>query len=149
MNTIATVWLADDDEDDCLVFEDVLAELPHPPKLTCVKNGQILMDELHATAVLPDILFLDLNMPIKDGISVLEDIKRDSRLNVLPVVMLSTSAQPAALDKAFALGARCFVRKPDTFGALKTILEKIFALDLSQAPAHTRHDFFIHQELYL
>lgn len=145
MYTITTVWLADDDEDDCLVFRDVLTELPHPPHLTCVKNGQILLDRLQANAVLPDILFLDLNMPIKDGLSALEDIKRDNRLKSLPVVMLSTSAQPAALEKAFALGALCFVKKPDTFAALKAILEKIFALGLHQFPTNVNHDFLIHQ----
>lgn len=139
MNKIATVWLADDDEDDCLVFGDVLAELQHPPLLTCARNGQDLLDQLHASSALPDIIFLDVNMPLRDGISALADIKRDARLKELPVIMLSTSAQQAALERAFTLGARGFVKKPDTFGSLKAILEKVFEFDLHQRPVDVKH----------
>ena len=90
------IYIADDDDDDCLLFGDVLRELEGQTKLTTASNGAELMDALEAIAGvtnLPHLLFLDLNMPIKNGIECLVEIKHNPKLRHLPVIIYSTSAQ--------------------------------------------------------
>ena len=82
--------LADDDIDDCIFFKEVLEELPVESFLTTVKDGVELMKFLN-TANLPDVLFLDLNMPRKTGHECLSEIKKDQKLKHLPVIIFSTS----------------------------------------------------------
>ena len=84
--------LADDDEDDCFFFEGALAELETITELTTVHDGEQLMRRLTglASTDLPYALFLDLNMPRKNGFECLLEIKEDPALNRLPVIILST-----------------------------------------------------------
>ena len=86
------ILLADDDSDDCLFFKDVLDELNLPTLLTTVHNGEQLMEVLLKSTELPDILFLDLNMPRKNGFECLSAIKQTKKLNQVPVIIFSTSA---------------------------------------------------------
>lgn len=70
-----------------------------------------------------------------NGLEALEHIKQDAKFRELPVVILSTSAQASAVEKSMALGARFFVRKPDSFDVFKQILQRIFAADLGASAA--------------
>ncbi len=84
--------LADDDKDDCNFFKEALEELPVIAKLTVVNDGVQLMQFLSAKEeTLPDALFLDLNMPLKNGFDCLKEIKLNEKLKQLPVVIFSTS----------------------------------------------------------
>ena len=84
------IVLADDDNDDCLLFEEALNELLLPNQLTVVNDGEQLMLYLHEnTTQLPGVLFLDLNIPRKNGIECLAEIKEDPELKNLPVVIFS------------------------------------------------------------
>lgn len=84
--------LADDDEDDCLFFKDAIEELPVNASLQTVNDGEQLMRMLNTKSMsLPDILFLDLNMPRKTGYECLSEIKLSEKLKTLPVVIYSTS----------------------------------------------------------
>src|SRR5688572_24616394 len=99
------ILLADDDDDDRLLFLDVLNELPTPVTLSVAHNGELLMEMLD-NPPLPNMIFLDLNMPLKNGFECLEEIRRDPRLKELPVIIFSTSSQPSAIDKVFKAGAQ-------------------------------------------
>ena len=82
------ILLADDDMDDRYFFEKALQEIPLETALTKVSNGEQLMGYLHEnTARLPDILFLDLNMPGKNGFECLDQIKSDKKLGTIPVII--------------------------------------------------------------
>lgn len=90
MRTSAThILLADDDTDDCLFFKDALEELALSVTLTTVRDGVELMRHL-STQVLPDVIFLDLNMPRKNGYECLTEIKLNAKLATIPVVVYST-----------------------------------------------------------
>ena len=115
--------LADDDKDDCLIFQEVLAELPVDTQLTLVHNGDQLMHELaNTSAFLPDVLFLDLNMPRRDGNQCLVEIKSNPVLTQLPVIVYSTSYDQKTVLQLFDLGARFYIRKPCDFVRLKEVI---------------------------
>ena len=71
---------------------------------------------------LPDILFLDINMPRKNGVECLLEIKQNSELNHLPVIMFSTSLQPDIVNHLYKNGAQLFIRKPNNFITLKNLI---------------------------
>src|SRR5687767_4454358 len=110
------ILLADDDKDDSMLFQDILDELPLSTHLTAVFNGEQLMQLLNNTKEqLPDILFLDLNMPRKNGFDCLLEIRQTERLQLLPVIIYSTSYEPEIVNLLHKYGAQFYIRKPNNF----------------------------------
>ena len=114
------ILLAEDDEDDQLLFSSAL-----PPEYTLkvVSSGLELMSYLQSAKNLPDILFLDINMPGKNGKEVLEFLKRKENFKYLPVVILSTSSAPRDIKNAYDFGASGYLEKPASFERLKIMLK--------------------------
>lgn len=117
--------LADDDEDDCDFFKEALDDLTFPVSLVTVNDGVQLMDFLgdHLGSNLPDLLFLDLNMPRKNGSECLKEIKESEALKNLPVIIFSTSLDNDIVDLMYAKGATYYIRKPGEFSQLKKVIE--------------------------
>ncbi|OMQ11883.1 response regulator [[Flexibacter] sp. ATCC 35103] len=117
--------LADDDEDDCAFFKEALDELSIPVSLVTVNDGVQLMDFLtdHSLENLPDLLFLDLNMPRKNGSECLKEIKEKEALKNLPVIIFSTSLDNNIVDLMYEKGATYYIRKPAEFSKLKKVIE--------------------------
>jgi CheY-like chemotaxis protein len=106
------ILLADDDKDDRFFFERALKHLSIKTSLTTVSNGEQLMDYLRAHASnLPDILFLDLNMPRKNGFECLEEIKADKEIARLPIIIYSTSLNNMVADVLYQKGAHYYIQK--------------------------------------
>lgn len=123
------IILADDDIDDRFFFEKALKEIPVPNRLTMVRDGEELMNYLHAnTDQLPDVLFLDLSMPRKTGFECLSEIKEDKKLKNLPVIMLSTSFprdnkyEQNIINMLYTIGALDYIRKPGDYQKLKEVI---------------------------
>lgn len=117
--TIQHILLADDDLDHCLLFKEALEELHITTKFTFAHNGEELMQLLHTIELLPDILFLDLNMPRKNGLQCLNEIKESTLLKHLPVIIYSTSFQKDVVELLFKQGAQFYIRKPNEFTNIK------------------------------
>ncbi|MFD2940687.1 response regulator [Flavobacterium notoginsengisoli] len=118
--------LADDDEDDCLFFKEALDETSINAPLSIVHDGVQLMDYLksnNTTANFPDVLFLDLNMPKKNGLECLAEIKADEKLKKLPVIIFSTSLDSEIINNLYKNGASYYIRKPGDFSKLKKVIE--------------------------
>ena len=110
------ILLADDDSDDCLFFNKALKELTIPNILKIVHDGEQLMHLLiNETPELPHILFLDLNMPRKNGFECLTEIKLSEKLKQLPVIVFSTSFEQEMVNLLYKNGAQYFIRKPSEF----------------------------------
>lgn len=123
------IYLADDDEADCLLFKDALEELPVSANLTTVHDGEQLLDLLSQEGkVLPDVLFLDLNMPRKNGFAALGQIKRDNKLLDLPVIVFSTANDQAKVKMVYRDAAHYYIRKPAKFSELKEVIYKALVL---------------------
>ena len=74
---------------------------------------------------LPELILLDIKMPVKDGFEVLEDLKADSKFNKIPIVILSTTYEPSDIEKAMKLGVVAFIRKTATFEELKEKMDRM------------------------
>ena len=117
--------LADDDDDDCLFFKEALDETSINAILYVVHDGVQLMDYLKSNTItnFPDVLFLDLNMPRKNGLECLAEIKADENLQKLPVIIFSTSLDSEIVNNLYKNGASFYIRKPGDFSKLKRVIE--------------------------
>lgn len=120
--------LADDDTDDRIFFKDALEELPVTAKLTTVNDGVQLMHFLYKSELLPDVLYLDLNMTRINGFDCLVEIKMDEKLKQLPVIIFSTSFDKEVVSLLHEKGAHFYIRKPAEFSNRKMVIEKLLAL---------------------
>jgi CheY-like chemotaxis protein len=127
------ILLADDDKDDLGLFGEILEELPFAIELTVVHNGEQLMQFLNEKKdKLPDVLFLDLNMPRKNGFDCLTELKKDEKLKMLPVIIFTTSNEPSVINLLYKTGAHYYIRKPNNVVQLKVLIE--LALTLTAQP---------------
>jgi CheY-like chemotaxis protein len=129
--TLLKILLADDDIDDRFFFAKALSELSIKTHLITVHDGEQLMDYLYNHLdYLPDVLFLDLSMPRKNGFECLAEIKENVELKNIPIVMFSTSYprdshyEQSMVQILFSIGANDFIRKPSDFSLLKDILHQ-------------------------
>lgn len=124
------VILADDDEDDRLFFVEAFEELKMQTKVAVYKDGVALMDALNQSdSVLPNILFLDLNMPKKSGLECLQEIKCNDRFKDIAIAIYSTSASEEDIEDTFVNGANIYIKKPSSFNILKKILSDVVTMN--------------------
>lgn len=123
------ILLAEDDADDRELFVEALATVNPSAKVAVVEDGEQLIDHLRRTIEVPDCIFLDLNMPRKNGKECLIEIKGTERTENIPVIIYSTSLNTKDIDETFEGGASCFIRKPNSFKDLKGLLKKCMAPD--------------------
>lgn len=123
------VLLADDDKADCLLFKEALEELQVSVKLTIVHDGEQLLKRLtRKGSKLPDVLFLDLNMPRKNGFASLGEIKRNDELQQIPVIIYSTANEQDKLKMVYRDAAHYYIRKPSEFSELKRVIYEALTL---------------------
>lgn len=139
INNDLNIFLTDDDLDDCMFFSDALNELKINSVLTVTTNGVELMDAL-VTIVPPPpyVIFLDLNMPKKNGFECLKEIRENEKLRNIPIVILSTSSNKDFVEKSYKYGANYYICKPKSFSLLKKSIETVLTLDkkmLSKQPS--------------
>jgi len=138
------ILLADDDLDDCLFFKEALEGMPVLTQLTAVHDGEQLMQLLtHQKNVLPDILFLDLNMPRKNGFECLTEIKQNKKLRNFPVAIFSTSFEQEVVNLLYGNGAHFFIRKPSEFSLFKKIILKTITLIMSDNISRPAKENFV------
>src|SRR6478735_1787480 len=124
------ILLADDDEDDRMLFIEAFKDIKIKSIIHTVNDGVQLMDYLNdETNVMPGILFLDLNMPRKNGHECLEEIRNSKKLKQLTVAIYSTSATESDIEDTFVKGANVYIRKPDDFLVLKKILAEVVTIN--------------------
>jgi CheY-like chemotaxis protein len=122
------VWLADDDKDDCDLFTDVIGQILPLAKVTLITNGEMLMQKLKGKER-PDCLFLDINMPLMDGLECLLQIRAQRCFRSLPVIIFSSTTQQEHLETSYKYGANLFYTKPSTFQELIAGLSSIFKMN--------------------
>lgn len=124
------VVLADDDEDDRLFFLEAFEELKMQTKVAIYKDGIDLMHALNQSdSVLPNILFLDLNMPMKSGLECLKEIKSNTRFKDIAIAIYSTSASEEDIEDTFVNGANVYIKKPNNFNILKKVLSDVVTMN--------------------
>jgi len=138
------IFLADDDDDDCLMFRDALKELGIESHLVIASDGAELMSTLDDTVPPPPyVIFLDLNMPRKNGFDCLKEMRRTPKLKDIPVVIFSTSCAVEIIDKTYHEGANYYVCKPNSFVNLKKTIDNIFSLDINDLQTQPDRNQFV------
>jgi CheY-like chemotaxis protein len=128
-----TILMADDDADDRRLTQEAFEEGRLINDVRFVENGEQLLEYLRrqgqyappADAPRPGLILLDLNMPRKDGRTVLKELKTDPELRQIPVVVLTTSKADEDIYKSYDLGVNSYIVKPVTFEALVDILQTL------------------------
>jgi DNA-binding NarL/FixJ family response regulator len=99
-------------------------------KVNTYNDGIELMAYLNSEgALLPQVLFLDLNMPKKNGIECLNEIKANHKLSDIAIAIYSTSASEEDIEETFVLGANIYIKKPSSFDDLKKVLSEVVSIN--------------------
>ena len=137
MASILNILLADDSVDEHFLFRHTIKGIDDAVNIQTVINGVELVRLLNKPeTVLPDLLFLDLNMPLKNGKESLAEIRSNAKLAHLNVVIYSTSDEKKDIDETYDLGANIYLRKPQDYTELELTLSKV--LDLYRKKGITR-----------
>lgn len=122
---VSSIVLADDDEDDALVFSETVREIDPAIRVEHVADGIKLMQFLQQ--YYPDIVFIDLDMPRKNGLECLREIRNHPVLTKLPVIVFSSTTRPANIQTAYEIGADLYLIKTsqikDYVSAIRAILQ--------------------------
>lgn len=138
------ITLADDDEDDRLFFTDAFDELKINTRVNTFKDGLELMNYLNdINSVLPNILFLDINMPKKNGVECLLEIKKNERFRDIAIAIYSTSSSEEHIEETFVNGANIYIKKPNDFQTLKKILSDVVTLNWQYHTSGLNKDNFL------
>ncbi len=122
--------LTDDDLDDRLFFEEAINDLQMNTELTTFCHGGELMEFLNANvANKPDLIFLDLNMPVMNGMECLKQIKASPLLKDIVVAIYSTSSSEKDIEDTFIRGADIYLTKPNSFSELKKAVERVLKIN--------------------
>ncbi len=128
------VIIAEDDPDDRLLIKDAIKEASmQPVDIFFVQDGAEMLDFLYhrgkynqqAQSPHPELVLLDLNMPKKSGMEVLEAIKQDPALRTIPVVVLTTSHEPQHISRSYELGGNGYITKPQSYTELVEIMRNL------------------------
>jgi CheY-like chemotaxis protein len=126
INSIQRVMMIDDDEDDRDLFLTIVRKQHPDLSLSTAINGEDAMRKLRNANSPPDLIFLDLNMPLMNGRQFIEAIKQDAKLQQIPIVILSTSSDSATISEMKLLGAVDFITKPDKYSVWEKLLSNFF-----------------------
>jgi CheY-like chemotaxis protein len=128
-----TILLAEDDQDDRYLIGEALDEGNVANQLFIVENGEELLDYLMGRGKyidreaypLPNLILLDLNMPLMDGREALTAIKEDPALKRIPIIVLTTSQAEEDIQDTYELGITGFITKPMTFSGLVDVMKSV------------------------
>ena len=124
------ILLVDDNIGDVVLTKEALKGANFTNRVSIARNGFEALDFLRHTgkfadAPTPDLILLDINMPLKNGCEVLEEIRRDEELKLIPIVILTSSEAEDDIRRAYALGANCYVTKPADLDEMVKIVQAI------------------------
>jgi len=138
-----SILLVEDNAGDVRLTREALREADLTVELTAVPDGEQALAFLrnegeHAAAQRPDLILLDLNLPKKNGLEVLEEIRHDPALRTTPVIMLTTSSSSRDVTASYDRGVNCYVVKPLDLDDFTELVQAIngFWLEVARLPSH-------------
>jgi CheY-like chemotaxis protein len=128
---IKSILLVDDDSDDQLLFQEALAEVDGSVRCITAVHGMDAIEKLNTSPIFPDLIIMDVNMPIMNGMECLKAMKDSDEFRAIPVMMYSTSCSRDSQKECFDIGASGYMEKPSDYKLLcsqiKNILNAGFA----------------------
>lgn len=139
------ICLTDDDQDDREFFADAVADLHLNVTVEYCTNGLELLNYLYdKNRIIPDIIFLDLNMPIMSGFETLQQIREGVLFKDIPIIAIySTSSSQEGINNTFGCGANAYIVKPTDFKELKKLIRKVIEMDWKEQLQHSKLESFI------
>ncbi len=125
----SNILLIDDDEDDQEIFISALEKISKVVTFNALCNAKEALEKLENKQINPDVIFLDLNMPIMNGQQFLIEVKKKKDLMQIPIIIFSTSSHLPTIKLVKELGAHDFITKPNRYDDLVNILKAVFKLD--------------------
>jgi CheY-like chemotaxis protein len=136
---IKIIFMIDDDADDREIFREALLTSNPKVELSFAADGVEALEKLKASAVKPDAIFLDYNMPRMNGIDCLRALKKDKETKEIPVVMYTTSGDREQEKVIMLLGASYYMKKTTSFQHLCSELNRLLEdIGRKQSPMHTK-----------
>jgi two-component system, chemotaxis family, response regulator Rcp1 len=120
------ILLVEDNEGDILLTKEALKEVKITNKVSVATDGEQALEMLRSGSCLPDMIFMDINLPKMDGLELLGILKSDDRFKMIPVIMLTTSSGEKDIIVSYKNYANCFVTKPVD---LKSFIEVVKTIE--------------------
>lgn len=139
------ILFADDDSDETYLFNEALEHCHLEVVLSFANNGNNLLSILKSNP-LPDLVIMDINMPHKDGLEALAEIRSFPEFALLPLIIYSTTTDASIIDASYNKGASLFVVKPNNFDGMMKVVKKIAAIDWKKNPKQQRKEFVISED---
>jgi CheY-like chemotaxis protein len=118
----------DDDENDRILFDRAVKRCALPIQVAAIASGLDALARLrNAQSGKPDFVLVDIRMPVMSGFEFIAELKKEDRFRNLPIVMLSTSAQPGDIQRARDLGAASYYVKPDGMDQLTELIQDLYS----------------------
>ncbi len=138
------ILLVEDNEGDIVLAREVLDDIKIINKVAVARDGEEALNYLYNSCnnqtkdALPDLVFLDINMPKVNGFEVLIKMKRDNLLKVIPVIMLTTSSAERDIRFSYENYANCFITKPVGMEEFMEVIQKIenFWISIAKLPCN-------------
>ena len=135
------ILLVDDNIGDVVLMKEALKGAEFPNRVSVVRDGCEALEFLRrtgkfASASRPDLILLDINMPRKNGCEVLEEVRSDEELRLIPIVILTSSEAEDDIRRSYELGANCFVTKPADLDEMVRVVQAInhFWITIAKLP---------------
>ena len=136
---VSSIVLAEDNLEHCFFFGRALKEVAPRVSFSAVHDGDKLVQLLES--YLPDLLFLDLGMPCKNGVQCIKDIREQREYDSMPIVVFSINDDEKAIQSAYGFGANLYIVKPDEYASLKAVLQKVLTMNWDDPKAITDQYF--------
>jgi DNA-binding response OmpR family regulator len=136
---VGSIVLAEDNLEHCFFFERALKEVAPGVGFSAVHDGDKLIQLLES--YLPDLLFLDLGMPCKNGVQCMKEIRAHRLNDSMPIVVFSITDDNQAIQAAYGYGANLYIVKPNEYSLLKSFLEKVLSMDWNDPKGVTDSHF--------
>lgn len=133
LSDVKTLIIADDDPDDQVLLKESMEGISRIPEIKVVFDGTQLISVLRS-GFMADLVLMDLNMPNKNGLDCLKEIKSGELVQRIPVVILSTSNELRDMELCYEHGADLFLSKPNSFQGLKLLLQSLLHIDWKNFP---------------
>jgi len=141
MKKSVNILLADDDDDDRDIFIEIMREISPEVSIREARNGAEVFVVLSEPNYKPDIIFLDLNMPIKGGYECLKEIRATDGINHIPVIIYSTSTKSEHIEETYQSGANLYIPKPDSYKGIHRMATQVLSLNWEEQHNPKRDKF--------
>ncbi len=144
---ILKVLFVDDDSDESYLFNEALEQSKLPIELSRALDGNQLLKALEGENI-PDIILMDINMPYKDGIEALEEIRSNKNFNNIHIIIYSITKDMLAVKKAYEKGADMYLVKPENFDGMLEVVNRIYSMDWNSFIRPSRENFVLDLNSY-